>query len=139
MADLWNTLQKMEVNSKDVWLGDLAEHYGIDYEKRQISVRGHIYYADMADGGEKEDSLLTIETETARSGCHAFFHAINRKLKGGLSISYRETESGCGIYYVHDEGGFFTEVPMASLSTMSAMMSIPPLQMPLVNGATRQE
>ena len=107
--NLWNTFQKMEVNSKDVWLGDLAEHYGIDYEKRQISVRGHVYYAGMADGGEKEDSLLTIETETAWSGCHALFHAINKKLKGGLSISYRETESGCGIYYVHDEGDFFTE------------------------------
>ena len=32
MADLWNTLQKLEVNSKDVYLYLLAEHYGIDYE-----------------------------------------------------------------------------------------------------------
>ena len=30
--DLWNTLQKMEVNSKNIWLYQLAEHYGIDYE-----------------------------------------------------------------------------------------------------------
>ena len=39
--DLWSTLQKMEVNSKNIWLYQLAEHYGIDYETKQISVRGH--------------------------------------------------------------------------------------------------
>ena len=27
--DLWSTLQKMEVNSKNIWLYQLAEHYGI--------------------------------------------------------------------------------------------------------------
>ena len=32
--DLWSTLQKMEVNSKNIWLYQLAEHYGIDYETR---------------------------------------------------------------------------------------------------------
>ncbi len=40
--NLWTTLQSMEVNTKDIWLLKLAEHYGIDYEKKQISVRGHI-------------------------------------------------------------------------------------------------
>lgn len=34
VADLWNTLQKLEVNSKDVYLYLLAEHYGIDNEKK---------------------------------------------------------------------------------------------------------
>ena len=29
LSDLWNTLQMMEVNSKDVYLYKLAEHYGI--------------------------------------------------------------------------------------------------------------
>ena len=42
--DLWNTLQSMEVNSKNIWLYQLAEHYGIDYETKGISVRGNIYY-----------------------------------------------------------------------------------------------
>ena len=46
--DLWSTLQKMEVNSKNIWLYQLAEHYGIDYETKQISVRGHIYWADSS-------------------------------------------------------------------------------------------
>lgn len=29
VADLWNTLQTMEVNTKNVYLYKLAEHYGI--------------------------------------------------------------------------------------------------------------
>ena len=33
------------VNSNNVYLYLLAEHYGIDYEKKGISVRGHIYRA----------------------------------------------------------------------------------------------
>ena len=37
VADLWNTLQTMEVNTKNVYLYKLAEHYGIDYEKMGIS------------------------------------------------------------------------------------------------------
>ena len=41
--NLWTTLQSMEVNSKDIWLLKLAEQYGIDYEKKQIIVRGHLY------------------------------------------------------------------------------------------------
>ena len=45
VADLWDTLLTMEVNTKNVSLNRLAEHYGIDYEKRGISVRGHIYWA----------------------------------------------------------------------------------------------
>ena len=44
VANLWSTLQTMEVNTKNVHLYKLAEHYGIDYEKKGISVRGHIYW-----------------------------------------------------------------------------------------------
>lgn len=40
LSDIWNTLQMMEVNSKDVYLYKLAEHYGIDYEHSGMSVRG---------------------------------------------------------------------------------------------------
>ena len=31
--NLWTTFQDMEVDSKDIRLFKLAEHYGIDYEK----------------------------------------------------------------------------------------------------------
>ena len=37
VADLWNTLQELEVISNSVYLYLLAEHYGIDYEKKGIS------------------------------------------------------------------------------------------------------
>ena len=43
LSDLWNTLQMMDVNSKDVYLYKLAEHYCIDYEHSGMSVRGKIY------------------------------------------------------------------------------------------------
>lgn len=39
---LWAVLQKMEVNSRNVWLDDLAKEFGIDYSAKHICVRGHI-------------------------------------------------------------------------------------------------
>ena len=35
VKDLWNTLQSMNVNTKDTWLNKLAEHYGIDYSEQR--------------------------------------------------------------------------------------------------------
>lgn len=37
VSNLWNTLQRMEVNSRNIWLDDLAKHYGIDYQKKHIT------------------------------------------------------------------------------------------------------
>ena len=107
--DLWNTLQKMEVNSKDIWLYRLAEHYGIDYEARQISVRGHIYWAEYEEAPANDYYLLSFETETAWDACNELFEAINHILQDELSISYRVCECGCEVYYTHDEGDFFPE------------------------------
>lgn len=56
VSNLWNTLQCMEVNSRNIWLDDLAKHYGIDYQKKHISVRGHIYWAEY---GEDEATIRT--------------------------------------------------------------------------------
>ena len=45
VADLWNTLQTMEVNTKNVYLYKLAEHYGIDYEKMgYFYFKNHFYW-----------------------------------------------------------------------------------------------
>ena len=107
--DLWNTRQKMEVNSKDIWLYQLAEHYGIDYEARQISVRGHIYWAEYEEAPANDYYLLSFETETAWDACNELFEAINHILQDELSISYRVCECGCEVYYTHDEGDFFPE------------------------------
>ena len=107
--DLWNTLQKMEVNSKDIWLYQLAEHYGIDYEARQISIRGHIYWAEYEEAPANDYYLLSFETETAWDACNELFEAINHILQDELSISYRVCECGCEVHYTHDEGDFFPE------------------------------
>lgn len=106
---LWNTLQEMEVNSKNVYLYELAERYGIEYEKKGISVRGFIYWAEFEEKESDDYCLLSFDTETAWSACDLFFDELNKALGGELSISYREIEPGCDIYFVHDECGWFPE------------------------------
>ena len=106
---LWNTLQEMEVNSKNVYLYELAERYGIDYKKKGISVRGFIYWAEFEEKESDAYCLLSFDTETAWSACDLFFDELNKALGGELSISYREIEPGCDIYFVHDECGWFPE------------------------------
>ena len=106
---LWNTLLEMEVNSKNVYLYELAERYGIDYEKKGISVRGFIYWAEFEEKESDDYCLLSFDTETAWSACDLFFDELNKALGGELSISYREIEPGCDIYFVHDECGWFTD------------------------------
>ena len=53
--------------------------------------------------------LLSFDTESAWSACDLFFDELNKVLGNELSISYREIECGCEIFYVHDVGGFFPE------------------------------
>ena len=109
VRDLWNTLQKLGVNGNDISLYLLAEHYGIDYEKKGISVGGYIDWADFEENKDTDYCLLSFDTESAWSACDMLFDEINKALGGGLSISYREIEAGCDIFYVHDEGDFFPE------------------------------
>ena len=106
---LWNTLQEMEVNSKNIYLYELAERYRIDYQKKGISVRGFIYWAEFEENESDDYCLLSFDTETAWSACDLFFDELNKALGGELSISYREIEPGCDIYFVHDECGWFPE------------------------------
>lgn len=106
---LWNTFQEMEVNSKNVYLYELAERYGIDYKKKGISVRGFIYWAEFEEKESDDYCLLSFDTETAWSACDLFFDELNKALGGELSISYREIEPGCDIYFVHDECGWFPD------------------------------
>ena len=107
VSELWVALQGMNVNTKNVWLDELANYYGIDFESKHISVRGHIYWAEF----EKDDDhvLLSFETETAWDACNELFEEINHLLWNELSISYRVCECGCKVYYVHDEGSYFPE------------------------------
>ena len=107
VSDLWNTLQSMNVNTKNIWLDDLAKFYGIDYEAKHISVRGHIYWAEYEE--DEDHVLLSFETETAWDACNELFGEINHLLWDELEISYRVVECGCEVYYVHDEGNYFPE------------------------------
>ena len=100
-----NTIKSFDVNTKRIRLEDLAKHYGIDYENKQISVRGDIIFAEYEEG----ENLLTLRTRTAWAGCHKFFWAVNEVLGYEMSISFREKESDSGIFRIHDEGEFFTE------------------------------
>ena len=107
VSDLWNTLQSMNVNTKNIWLDDLVKFYGIDYEAKHISVRGHIYWAEYEE--DEDHVLLSFDTETAWDACNEIFEEINHLLWDELEISYRVVECGCEAYYVHDEGNYFPE------------------------------
>lgn len=107
VSDLWVALLGMNMNTKNVWLDELANYYGIDYESKHISVRGHIYWTEF----EEDDGhvLLSFETETAWDAGNELFEEINHLLWDELSISYRVCECGCEVYYVHDEVSYFPE------------------------------
>ena len=98
VSNLWNTLQRMEVNSRNIWLDDLAKHYGIDYQKKHISVRGHIYWAEYEE--DEDTYLLSFETETAWDACNDLFEEINHLLWDELSISYRLSKDWDNLYYL---------------------------------------
>ena len=107
VSDLWTALQGLNVNSKNVWLDELADYYGIDYKAKQISVRGNIYWAEYEE--DDDHVLLSFETETAWDACNDLFFEISRLLFDELSISYRVCECGCEVFYVHDEGNYFPD------------------------------
>jgi len=109
--DLWEALQKLGAGSKNIWLGDLAKHYGIDYEEKHIMVRGNIYWADYEEDPVNGYYLLTLDTETAWNEPNEIFEEINRILGNELEINYRVVECGCEVFHVHQESvyDFFPE------------------------------
>lgn len=107
VSDLWVALLGMNMNTKNVWLDELANYYGIDYESKHISVRGHIYWTEFEE--DDDHVLLSFETETAWDAGNELFEEINHLLWDELSISYRVCECVCEVYYVHDEVSYFPE------------------------------
>lgn len=104
---LWNVLEQLCVNDKNVYLCELADKLHLDYKNKGYSMRGHIYWAEYSE--EENSALLAFDVESAWSACDIFFDEVNKVFDGELSISYKETEPGCGIFYIHDEGNFFSE------------------------------
>ena len=70
----------------------------------------------MDESNNPEYPVLTIKTETAWTACTLLFNSINLKLNNELSISYREIEVGCCVFYTHDEGEWFPEQVIGSSS-----------------------
>lgn len=135
VIEFWNILQSMNVNTKNIWLDELAKRYGIDYEARHISVRGHIYWAEY----NEEDNILSIETETAWDKSE-LIEEINKVQGYPFSVSYRVCECGCEVFYVHDEGSFFTEellVHTENHLTKHVRTFLLPSRMPSRNGLQR--
>ena len=93
VSDLWNTLQSMNVNTKNIWLDDLAKFHGIDYEAKHISVRGHIYWAEYEE--DEDHVLLSFETETAWDACNEM-----------ASITIDASKYGLGILQVEQDKEF---------------------------------
>lgn len=102
--------EKLKAQTRSVlFLGDLAEHYGINCEERKIYCRGHIHSVKYETIEKEDKHLLAVETDTAWEGCHSLFNAINEVLGNELSISFREYEPMTNYFCIHDEGGFFPE------------------------------
>lgn len=108
VMDLCHAIMDLSQNGeKRLELAKLADYYGIEWQKKHIHVRGTILDCGLDTNGD--EYILSIETETAWSGCHDLFNAINEILWDELSISYCEIEPGCDLFYVHDEADFFPE------------------------------
>ena len=109
--------EKLKAQTRSVlFLGDLAEHYGINCEERKIYCRGHIHSVKYETIEKEDKHLLTVETDTAWEGCHSLFNAINEVLGNELSISFREYEPMTEYFCIHDEGGFFPQKCVASIN-----------------------
>lgn len=68
------------------------------------------------------------------------FEEVNKTLTGELSISWREIEPGCELFYVHDENDFFPEecyVTACGEKFEDCEGRIPPLATPSSCGVIR--
>ena len=94
-------------------------------------MRGHIYWAEYEENVEDDYALLSFDTESAWSSCDLFFEEVNKALGDELSISWREVEPGCDIFYTHDENDFFPK-SATSLHTENSLRIVRVLTPPLV-------
>ncbi len=103
--EMLETLEQLDKKGTNVCLRDLARHYGIDYKKEHISVRGSYYFYELDDACH----ILTIVTESDWTPPVELFDAINEKLGGCASVNYRCVECGFLIFEVRDHYGLFPE------------------------------
>lgn len=102
--DAYNQLKEyLDKNWKELWLGDMAKFYGVDFEELGISARGWVCYY------EEDKGVITLDVDSAWAPNEQLFEEINNKLDNQLSISWKAEEPGCEIFWIHDEGGYFPE------------------------------
>lgn len=104
---LWEGMNELEVNSSYTPLISVAEKFKVNH--KGMSLRGSITCVNEPEY-IGEDAVLTVVTETAWTGCHELFNAINETMNQELSISYCEIEPGCEVYNIHDEENFFPDI-----------------------------
>ena len=117
IMNLWESMKEQGAEKGYMPLYQLAEHYGIDYEKKCISVRGHVYWADIEANEEDDLYKLSFDVESAWSPTIELFEEIDSKLGELFNIHYRAIECGCDIFIVHDPTySFFPEEACVSSS-----------------------
>lgn len=143
VTNLYEAMKSLQKEKSNIWLGDLANHYGIDYQTRCISVRGNIFTFDYEEDPEVDYYLLSFETESAWDAPFKVIEAISKVLNDELEINYRVFEGGCGLYYVHQESAIdFFQKSVASVLMETHLRSLVRMcislsRMQLWNGAQR--
>ena len=91
-------------NRGHVFLGDLAEAFGIDAEHECIDTRGEFGDYDISlDGTE-----MTFYIYSKWADLRELFDMIKEKL-GEVSLSYIAVETGCELFDKHDEDDDFID------------------------------
>lgn len=88
---------------KELWIGNLANYYGVDFESLGISARGWV------STYSEDDGVITLDVESAWDANDLLFDEINKATGNKLIISLRAEEPNCDLWYIRDEGGFFPE------------------------------
>lgn len=82
-----------------LWLGELINELGFNWEDDKYYCRGEIIYYD------RDDTFVKIEQETAWCEQEGVRHAIEKRFPS-LKVYYQEEEPGCGIYYTNSKEVF---------------------------------
>ena len=126
IMDLWKSMKELGAEDGYMPLHKLAKHYGIDYENKCISVRGHVYWADFEEDEENDLYKLSFDVESAWTPPSELIEEIDKKLGEQINIYYRAIESGCELFVIHDPtySFFLEEVCISSSGTGSRSVAI---------------
>ncbi|MGI6545477.1 MAG: hypothetical protein ACOX2M_03430 [Fastidiosipilaceae bacterium] len=104
LNELQGNPSRLENDFGSLWLGNLLDYYGFDWE--QIECRGSIDEFSL----ETQDEHLRLYTETAWSAKHKVFEMIFDKYYPSLRFYYSDEELGSEIYETNDvEGVYFPD------------------------------